>query len=227
MIDLSLILPVHNEEDIIEPVFHEIYKTLEKMSISFETILVENGSSDNSLELIKKLARKYPNTKTLVAPKGYGSAIIAGLKIAKGEYVCYMPSDGQVDMKDFPRLWDLIKSGKWDIVKIKRRKRESLSRLLVSYSFSLVGKILFGIPFIDINGDPRIFLRKYLNDLDLQYQDSFIDTEFAVKAHKMGLTIKEIPAKTLIRAGGKSTRSWRTFTEFFKNLWYFRKRINQ
>lgn len=226
MTDLSLVLPVHNEREVIESVFTDIRKTLDKLGISYECILVENGSTDKSWQVIRELSRKDKNTRALVAPKGYGSAIIAGLGVARGEYVCYMPSDGQVDLKDFPKLWGLVKTGKWEVVKIKRTKRESLTRLLISYTYSLVCKIIFGLPFQDINGDPRIFPRKYLSDLNLEYTDSFIDTEFAVKAHKLGWQIKEIPTKTLVRAGGKSTRSWRTFAEFFRNLWNFKKSIS-
>jgi len=222
MIDLSLVLPVHDEEDIIKPVFIEIKKMLDKLGILYECILVENGSSDNSLMVIKKLAKKYKNTKAIVAPKGYGSAILTGLRIAKGKYVSYMPSDGQVDLQVFPQLWQLVQTDQWDLVKIRRTTRESLDRLFVSYAFSLIVSLLFGIPLLDINGSPRIFLRKNLKTLNLQYQDSFIDTEFAVKVYRLNWRIKEIRTKTLPRVGGESTRTWRTFIEFFRNLWQFR-----
>jgi len=221
-IDLSLILPVHNEEDIIEPVFKQIKNTLDELSIRYEVILVENGSIDASLAVIKRFAKKSRNTHALVSSKGYGSAIIKGLSAAKGTYVCYMPSDGQVDLKVLPKLWETIRNGKWDVVKIKRESRESLIRLFVSNMYSLINIILFGIPYWDINGDPRIFLRKKLALLHLVYKDSFIDTEFAVKAHRLNWKIYEIPAKTLPRAGGISTRNIMTFTEFFKNLCVFK-----
>lgn len=222
MLELSLILPIHNEEEIIEPVFIKTKKALDKLEIEYECILIENGSSDHSLTVIKKLAQKYQKTKVVVAPKGYGSAVLAGLKVAQGKYVGYMPSDGQVDLKVFPKLWQLARRGRWKLVKIRRVTRENLIRLLISYTYSLIVKLLFGISFLDINGSPRIFLKKHLQGLNLQSLDSFIDTEFAVKAHHLGWQIKEIPMKSLPRLGGKSTRSWRTFLEFFYNLWQFK-----
>ncbi len=219
MFKLSLILPVHNEEAIIEPVFIGIKKALDRLAIRYECLLVENGSTDDSLTVIKKLAQKYKNAQAIVAPQGYGSAVLAGLKIAKGKYVAYMPSDGQVDLKVFPKLWAMAQSDQWDLIKVKRVSRESLARLLVSRVFSLLVKLFFGVPWLDVNASPRIFLRKHLNLLNLQSQDSFIDTEFAIKACRLGWRIKEMPMKTLPRLGGQSTRSWRTFLEFFWNLW--------
>lgn len=242
MIDLSLILPVHNEETIIKPVFSEIIKILDSLGICYECLLVENGSSDKTLDTIRKLKKKYKNTKILIARKGYGSAVLAGLNKAKGKYVSYMPSDGQIDLSVFPKLWKLVKKEKWEMVKIKRSTRESLDRTIISITFSFIVKLLFNTPFLDINGSPRILLRKNIGVFDgkqclkhtfapqkkkglkifLKSKDSFIDAEFAVKASLASWRIKEVPMKTLPRRGGQSTRSWKTFAEFFNNLTRFK-----
>src|SRR4030042_2018776 len=126
MTELSLILPVHNQEDIISPVFAEIYRAFASLNIGFEAILVENGSTDNTREATAKLAGKYRNTKAISTSKGYGSAVIAGLGISRGKYVCYMPSDGQADLKVLPDLWKLAQTGKSEITKVRRVNRESV-----------------------------------------------------------------------------------------------------
>lgn len=222
MINLSLVLPVQNEAEIIKPVYQKILAVLNGLKIRHEVILVENGSTDNSWQKIKKLAENFPETEALWAPKGYGSAVLAGLAKAKGEFVCYMPSDGQIDLTVFPMLWKLAKSRKYKLVKIKRINRESFLRMLISKIFSMIIKVFFNTQFWDVNGSPRIFLRENLLRLNLQCRDSFIDVEFAVKAKKLGWRVKEIPMKTLPRAGGKSTRSLKTFAEFFQNIIYYK-----
>ena len=222
MIGLSLILPVHNEEDIIEATFKEIFEAVKKTVLSSEFILVENGSKDKSLEAIKKISQKYDDTSFTVAPKGYGSAVLKGLESAKGNYVSYMPSDGQIDLEVFPKLWNVVKTGKWQLVKVRRTNRESLLRTIVSISFSLITSLLFQTPRIDINGSPRIFERRHLRILDLKSKDSFIDAEFLIKIAKLGWSIKEIPMRTLPRLGGKSTRSIKTYLEFFQNIYRFK-----
>ena len=222
MIELSVILPVHNQADIIEPVYRQIRKTLNKLPISYECLLVENGSADRSQEIVSRLAKTYTATKALTAPLGYGSAVLTGLAKARGTYVCYMPSDGQIDLTVLPKLWNLAKSNRWDMVKVKRITRETTPRLIFSRVLAYLTALLFWIPPWDMNGSPRIVLRSKITQLNLTYKDSFIDIEFAVRAHALGWKITEIPMITLPRYGGESTRSWRTFAEFLKNLWGFR-----
>lgn len=222
MIDLSLILPVHNEEEIIKQVLLDIIKYLKSLKISYEIILVENGSTDNSLQVIKKLSKTLPNINYNIVPKGYGSAVIKGLENAKGNYVCYMPSDGQIDMNVFNMLWSDTKKERYDLVKVKRIQRESFLRELTTKSFSLIIMVLFNTWFIDINGSPRIFKRKHLNKLNLQSKDSFIDAEFLVKISRLKWKIKEIPMKNLDRVGGSSTRSINTYIEFLRNIYKFK-----
>lgn len=222
MIDLSLVLPVHNEEDIIEKVTDEVIIALNKLKIRYEVILVENGSSDNSLAVIKKLSKNNKAVKWLVAEKGYGSAVIAGLNSAKGKFLGYMPSDGQVDLKILSKLWNSTKKNQFDLLKVKRVTRENLSRSIVSYSFSTIIFLLFGTRYIDVNGSPRIFKKEYFDILSLRSKDSFIDAELLIKASKLKWKIKELPMENIDRYGGKSTRSLKTFMEFFKNIFNYR-----
>ena len=224
MIDLTLVLPVHNQECIIEQVYQDIERMLKGLSISYECILVENGSTDKTLDVVKRIAHHYISVRRFSSKKGYGHAVLRGLSEAKGKYVSYMPSDGQVDLSVFPVLWKSIQADTWDIVKVKRMTRETVLRVIVSNVFSRIISYIFSIPAIDINGSPRIFLRKWLPLLDLSYGDSFIDVEFVVKSHDFGLRIVEFPMNTLPRAGGKSTRSLKTFIEFFMNIWQFKRR---
>lgn len=223
MIDLSLVLPVHNQEFIMEQVYQDIERMLISLGISYECILVENGSTDGTREVVRRIAHRYKSVRCFTSKKGYGYAVIRGLSEAKGRYVSYMPSDGQVYLRVFPILWKLIKSDKWDVVKVKRVTRESIFRAIVSSVFSRTISRVFSIPPLDINGSPRIFLRMWLPAIDLTYGDSFIDVEFATHAYTLGLRIKEIPMKTLPRIGGKSTRSWKTFMEFFINIWRYKR----
>ncbi|MCM8787216.1 MAG: glycosyltransferase family 2 protein [Candidatus Omnitrophica bacterium] len=221
-LELSLVLPVHNQETIIKSVVRKIVQILEKAKIKYEIILVENGSSDNTLTVVDNLAKEYKNIRSLNSPKGYGSAILTGLDCSKGKFVSYMPSDGQLDPNLLLKLFKLIKTGKYDLVKIKRTTRESLIRTFRSKVFNFLSRLLFKIPVSDINGSPRVFSRKWLPILDLQYKDSFIDTEMAIKAYLLKWKIKEIPAKTLPRLGGKSTVNINTVIEFLRNLIFYR-----
>lgn len=224
MILLSLVLPIHNEEEVIETVFEKIFTSLKKIKIPFEIILVENGSRDNTLIIIQKLCKKFPNTKVTSSKKGYTRAIKAGVKIAKGKYICYMPSDGQADENKIAKLFKLIKDNKYDIVKVKRVSRENIIRFLVSVSFDLTIFLIFRTRFVDVNGSPRIMLREKYNMLDIKSNDSFGDAEMLIKASILKWKIKEIPMQNIKRHGGKSTRSINTFLEFFRNIYNYKTR---
>lgn len=216
MIFLSLTLPIHNEEDIIEKVVEEVIQSLNKCKITYEILLIENGSKDKSLEKLVILSKKHKNVRYYISPQGYGSAILKGLKESKGRYVGYMPSDGQVDLSILQKLINNV--SRYDLVKVKRVTRENFGRTLISLTFNLTIAILFNSRLLDINGDPRIFLRKELKTLKLKSKDSFIDAEFTIKLSKLNWSVLEIPIKNIERYGGKSTRHFGTFIEFFKNI---------
>lgn len=218
MPDLSLILPVLNEESIITPVVEDIIKVLESIEFTFEIILVENESTDRTWQVINLLAEKDHRIKAIRTKQGYGSAIIAGIKTALGEFISYMPSDGQIDPKILILLWQEAKIGKADVVKIRRKNRESTVRFVRSKAFNLLTRILYPIDISDINGSPRIIKTEKLKQLELSFTDSFIDTEFAVKAHRLGWKFKELDTTNLVRVGGKSTVGMHTVMEFLRNL---------
>lgn len=222
MILLSLVLPVHNEEEIIETVFGKIFTALKKTNIPFEIILVENGSRDNTLNIIQKLSNKFSDTKVITSKQGYTRAIKAGIKIAKGKYICYMPSDGQADENKIGTLFKLIKDNEYDLVKVKRISRENMGRYIVSVSFSLTMFLIFRTKFVDVNGSPRIMLREKYNMLNIKSNDSFGDGEMLIKANILNWKIKEIPMQNIERYGGKSTRSINTFIEFFRNIYNYK-----
>ncbi len=220
---LSLVLPIHNQGSFIQVVVAEIVKVLDSTRLSFEIILVENGSTDHTYSVLQNMAENDPRMKLIVASQGYGSAIIAGLGHSEGEWVSYMPSDGQISASVLVELIREMQLEQFDVVKIRRISRESQVRFIRSKVFNILGNLIFGrLPVLDINGSPRIFKREGLRILKLSFKDSFIDVEFARKAKYLKWKIKEVPAETLPRAGGKSTVSFKTVIEFLRNMIQYR-----
>lgn len=222
MITLSLVLPVHNQADTIKDVVTEIVKIFKKTQISHEIFLVENGSIDTTLDVLRSLKKRFKTVHIVQSPLGYGSAALAGLAKASGTYVSYMPSDGQADVSRLPHLLNVIEKTDADLVKIKRINRENWIRYYNSKIYNVLANILFRVKLADINGSPRIMKLNSLKKLKLEYRDSFIDLEMAIKARYLGWHIIEVPAKDLLRRGGKSTVSIRTVLEFFKNFLLFK-----
>ncbi|RJR30269.1 glycosyltransferase family 2 protein [Candidatus Microgenomates bacterium] len=216
--DLSLVLPIHNQGSFIAGVLDDFRGIFAKEKFSYEIICVENGSKDDTLAVLREYAQKHKRIVVTVSKQGYGAAVIHGLAKAKGTYVCYMPSDGQLEAHLVPQEFKLITQKHYDLVKIKRVTRENWQRFVQSKVFNLLGRIVTQTKIKDINGSPRIFLRTWLPILRLESPDSFIDTEMALKTRILNWKIVEIPAPTLPRVAGESTVSYKTVFEFIKNL---------
>ncbi len=222
MKSFSLVLPVWNEASFISDVVMEIEETLEKNKIDYELLLVENGSTDNSLEVIQNLNKRNPRCRVIVQPKGYGSAVIGGLREAAKEWVAYMPSDGQIEPTVLIELLHVMDLGKYDIVKINRSKRESAFRAFMSYFFNLLTRTLFNISTKDINGSPKLFSTKWIPLLNLKSTLNLIDTELMGKASRLKLKVYEVETQSHERKGGKSHVDVSAIIQFFRELIYLR-----
>ncbi len=218
----SLVLPVQNQEEIIESVVKKIIAVLEKTKINYEVVMVENGSKDKTLKKLKELARINKRIKVTVSKSGYGQAVVHGLNRARGKYIGYMPSDGQCDAQVLPKVVKEIKKSEVDLVKVFRVSRESALRKYISKAFNLLANLLFNLKVIDINGSPTVFARSELNKLDLQANDSFLDTELLVKAKYLNWNIVRVSMRNFKREGGKSTVKPSIVMEFLKNMYDWR-----
>lgn len=220
MLSLSVILPVHNEENGIELVVTELCHLLNKNKITYEVICVENGSTDNSYKILKKLEKKYKKITVVRWAKGWGNAVRKGLSLAKGEYICFSVSDNQVKTENIIKVYRKILTTGHAMVKIRRVSRENFSRFLNSLLFNLVAQIFFDLKSLDINGTPKILKSSLLKSLHLQSTNIALDLELLVKLKKMNLSWLEIPVKSNKRKAGASTTN---LNSVFEMLYYMVK----
>ena len=123
--DLSIVIPVFNEEESIEPLYHAITKSIELLHLNYEIILIDDGSIDNTFSEALKIAIGDPNLKIIKLNRNYGqtAALSAGIEYAKGEFIVTMDGDLQNDPEDIGRLLSKINEG-YDIVLGWREKRK-------------------------------------------------------------------------------------------------------
>lgn len=221
--DLALVLPVQNQAEIISFVVNQIVKILTKAKINFQLVMVENGSTDETLAVLKKMAKKNSRIKVITSLLGYGRAVIAGLNAANGKYLGYMPSDGQCDATVLPKVFAAAQKKSVDLVKVYRTSRESRLRKYVSKVFNLLANLCFNLKVKDINASPTVFAAVKLKQLKLKSPDSFLDTELLIKARGFNWNIVRIPMKNFHRSGGKSTVKPTIIFEFLRNMikWRF------
>lgn len=130
-ITLSLVIPLYNEEENVKPLLHNINKALE--NYHFEIILVDDFSTDKTVNTIKTL--NYPKVTLIELRKNYGqsSALAAGIDNAKGEYIVTMDGDLQNDANDISTMLQRLQSENWDVVVgIRNNRKDSFLKKLPS-----------------------------------------------------------------------------------------------
>lgn len=221
MIELSIVLPIHNEEKDIAVIVRNINNLLTKSKIDFEILCIENGSIDNSYNLLKSLSKAYKHVKVYKSNKGWGNAVRLGIKVAKGKYLCYMVSDNQVDPKNILRVYKIIKGNNIDLVKVRRRNRENLIRSLNSKFYNLLCLLVFGFDR-DINGTPKIIKSFVLRNMKLRSENVALDLELLLKLRKGGYKWIDIPVESKKRNWGMSTTNIKTAIEMVKHIIRFK-----
>lgn len=205
--EFSLLLPVHNEAETIEAVVTEYYQEI-GTKIPLEIVVAEDGSTDNTKEVLRELSKKIPMKLVLGNErKGYSKGLLDGLSKANAEFVIFVDSDGQHLASDFWKLYNL--RHKFDVVSGWRANRaDGFHRKAMSYIFQIIAKILFRLPrFHDITAPYRVMRRDVADRIarDFRYMKESFWTEFTIRACKEGFSVTEIPVTHRCRKGGGAT----------------------
>jgi len=225
--DLSMVVPAYNEEEVVGPTVERLFQAFDKGGYRLELIVVDNGSTDRTGEIVRGLQGRYPGLVLhRVEPNiGYGNGILQGLPKASAEWVGMIPADGQVDAEDVVRLYESAAATNGKIVaKVRRRFRmDGPIRKVVSILYN--GFVLLLWPTLgtlDVNGSPKILRREYLAAMRLSSTQWFLDPELMIKAHYMGLRVLELNVFARMRGSGLSHVRASTCWEFFRDLLVYR-----
>ncbi|HOQ05709.1 MAG TPA: glycosyltransferase family 2 protein [Anaerohalosphaeraceae bacterium] len=144
-LDLSIVIPVFNEESNLEPLHREIESVLSGQGLTYEILAVDDGSTDESFETLQKIQKTEPHLRIIRFRRNFGqtAALSAGFKHARGRVIIPMDADGQNDPADIPRLLKKLQEG-YDIVSgwRKERKDNPVTRTLPSRIANwLIGRI--------------------------------------------------------------------------------------
>ncbi len=203
-VDVSVILPVYNEVEVLPELYRQLKSALEAIKRSYEVIFVDDGSTDGSGQVIKKLAKNDPTIVLITFRRNFGqtAALAAGFDYARGEIIIAMDADLQSDPNEISKFLEKIEEG-YDIVSGWRKNRvESFwRRRLPSLVANKIMKFLSGVPIHDFGATFKAYRRNIIKQLKL-YSDHhrFIPA----LASALGARITEIPIKNVERPYGKS-----------------------
>lgn len=164
---LSLIIPCYNEQEALPLFYNEVNKVLSGMDEEYELIFVNDGSKDNTLNILKDLAEKDLHVTYLSFSKNFGkeSAMYAGFCNAKGDYVAVMDADMQDPPELLPQMLDIVKSGEYDSVATRRvsRKGEPPIRSWFARQFYVIINKISDADVVDGARDFRLMKREMVD----------------------------------------------------------------
>jgi glycosyltransferase involved in cell wall biosynthesis len=159
---LSVVIAVNNEEENIAPLCARIKAALEPLECFWEIILVDDGSTDNTLRLAREIAQSEPRVIPMSCPQSVGQtpALLEGLKQAAGDVIVTMDGDLQHRPEDIPRFVDAIQGG-YDLVNGRKIHRQDnlLTRTLPAMIAKSTVRFIFASPTLDINSTFRAYRR--------------------------------------------------------------------
>ena len=201
---LSIVVPIYNEEESLPFLVNQLLEVLQPMEETFEIVLVNDGSSDNSAEVIRKLSFDIPELVGVLLRKNYGqtAAMAAGFDISSGEIVVTLDGDLQNDPADIPLLVNKIRDG-FDLVSGWRYRRQdaAISRKLPSkIANRLIGKVT-GVRLNDYGCSLKAYRKEVLTDMRLYGE---LHRFLPVLANIEGARITEVKVNHRARQFGSS-----------------------
>ncbi|WP_313174611.1 glycosyltransferase family 2 protein [Massilia sp.] len=213
----SLVIPCYNEAANL-PLLLERCKGV--AGADTEVILVDNGSTDDSPQVLARLLPAYPGCRSVRVEQnqGYGFGILSGLRAARGEILGWTHADMQTDPQDALRGLELFAShGARSFVKGRRYGRP-LSDVVFTLGMSVFETVLLGKPFWDINAQPTMFTREFFATWSNPPHDFSLDLYAYYEARRRGLAVHRFPVHFGDRAHGVShwNVNWAAKRKFIK-----------
>ena len=205
MTELSVVVPVYNEEGAIETLVDDLGTVLTPLFPDLEVIVVDDASTDGTPAILERLARERPwlHVERAAANAGHGPSVVRGLELARAEWVFQIDSDGQFIVAELPLLWARRDEG--DVVLgVRENRRDPTHRLLLSRVVRLASSLLVGARMRDVNTPFRLVRRAVWEDLRPVIGPSTLGPNIfvAVGAKVRGWRVVELPATHRPRVTG-------------------------
>lgn len=202
--ELSLFLPVLDEEENLRPMHAKISQALAELEKTAEVIYVDDGSTDKSLEILREIAAEDSRVRVISLRRNYGqtAAMSAGIDAAQGEILIPMDADLQNDPKDIIRLLEKLNQG-YDVVSgwRKNRKDKLIMRKIPSWIANSVISKIGGVPLHDYGCSLKAYRRDVIQDVKLYGE---MHRFIPIYASWAGARVTEIPVDHHARTMGKS-----------------------
>ena len=212
---ISIVLPVHNQAPYIQDIIRSYVVALEDIGRPCELILAVNASRDESLAVCEAIAVTHPQVRVIHDTEpGWGRAVKAGLRVARGDFLCYTNSARTSAAELRQVLLEAI-ANPGAVIKATRQVRESWKRRLGSLLYNVECRVLFGFSTRDVNATPKVFSRAHTALLMLTSDGDLLDAEFLMMCARERYPVREVPIFATRRQGGSSTTNYKSAVRMY------------
>ncbi len=202
-----MLVLAYNDSSSLPGLVRVLSSVLESCSSEYEIVVVDDGSSDQTVGTIEQLRQEIPHLHLVRHPqnRGVGAAFRSGVMASKGDIVGYIDGDGQYDPCDIASL--LVTLDVADAVSgLRQQRADPLSRKLISLVYNWIIRWLFRVPLRDVNSGLKLFRRHFLEvAFPLQSDGPFFDAEVLTKGIAAGHRVLEVPVTHSPRLHGRAS----------------------
>lgn len=215
--EISIVIPIHNEEGNICPLVQEIRGALDPLGRTYEILFVDDGSTDASFSILCDLHKEDGRVRVLKLRRNFGqsAALKAGFDHAQGELLVTMDGDLQNDPKDMPRLLEKLREGYEIVSGWRKERKDPLLKVIPSMISNRLHHCLTGIEIHDSGCSLKAFRRGCLENIELYGEmHRYIPAILAWQGYRIG----EVEVSHRARIYGRSKYNWQRFAKGFLDL---------
>jgi glycosyltransferase involved in cell wall biosynthesis len=199
--------PAYNDAPSLPALIDKTFAVLSKVSSDYEVIVVNDGSHDNTAQVLESLRERHgPRMRIITHEKnrGYGGALRSGFAAATKDLVFYTDGDGQYDVGEFPKLLQRMSADVGLVNGYKLMRQDPWHRIWIGDAYNRFARFLFRIQIRDIDCDFRLMQRKLLEDMQLFSTSGTICVELVRKLELSGFRVEEVGVHHYPRLHGRS-----------------------
>jgi glycosyltransferase involved in cell wall biosynthesis len=223
---ISVFFPAYNDGGTIASLVLMAVKTLQEVTSDYEVIVINDGSTDYTAEILAQLLPLEKNLRVIHHPenKGYGAALITGFENSTKDLIFYTDGDGQYDVREMKALLERLTDGIDWVNGYKISRSDPLHRKVIGRIYHWIVKLTFSLNLRDVDCDFRLIRRSIFEKVKLESQTGVICVEMMKKFQDAGFRVAEVPVHHYFRAYGKSQffnfpRVFRTVIDLIRLWW--------
>ena len=207
MTSLSVFFPAYNDAPSIAKLVDETFAVLRERESDFEVIVVNDGSQDETAAVLAGLQRRHGEAFRVVTHPvnlGYGQALRSGFAAARKDFVFYTDGDGQYDVRELPKLLELMGPDVGLVNGFKIERHDPWHRIAIGNIYNRFARMVFGIRIRDIDCDFRLIRRALLAEMRLSSTSGAICVELVRKLEMSSCRVAEVGVRHYPRLHGRS-----------------------